>query len=160
MTEFVHGLTPEIAANSIYDYIENTLGMQIITSKRRITVEHATAQDEKVLAMDSYDCVAVVTNQTFNASGMLFEFTQSRHQRIISAFRTLPPEKNEHRAFRLDSPTHVSPYLCQPARRRILTSARQYRLPLKQVTPSAEHDFNDLHPAIQKRRESIRNQLS
>ena len=43
LKEFVHGLTPEIAANSIYEYIENTLGMQIITSKRRITVEHATA---------------------------------------------------------------------------------------------------------------------
>ena len=47
LKEFVPGLTPEIAANSIYEYIENTLGMQIITSKRRMTVEHATARDEK-----------------------------------------------------------------------------------------------------------------
>ena len=93
LTEFVHGLTPEIAANSIYDYIENTLGMQIITSKRRITVEHATAQDEKVLAMDSYDCVAVVTNQTFNASGMLFEFTQSRHQPDYFCFQDIATRK-------------------------------------------------------------------
>ena len=73
LKEFVPGLTPQIAANSIYDYIENTLGMQIITSKRRITVEHATARDEKLLYMDSYDCVAVVVKQTFNASGLLFE---------------------------------------------------------------------------------------
>ena len=93
LTEFVHGLTPEIAANSIYDYIENTLGMQIITSKRRITVEHATAQDEKILAMDSYDCVAVVTNQTFNASGMLFEFTQSRHQPDYFCFQDIATRK-------------------------------------------------------------------
>ena len=87
------GLTPEIAANSIYEYIENTLGMQIITSKRRITVEHATSQDEKVLAMDSYDCVAVVTNQTFNASGMLFEFTQSRHQPDYFCFQDIATRK-------------------------------------------------------------------
>ncbi len=93
LTEFVPGLTPEIAANSIYDYIENTLGMQIITSKRRITVEHATAQDEKVLAMDSYDCVAVVTDQTFNASGMLFEFTQSRHQPDYFCFQDIATRK-------------------------------------------------------------------
>ena len=64
LKEFVHGLTPEIAANSIYEYIENTLGMQIITSKRRMTVEHATARDEKLLDMGTYGCVAVVVNQT------------------------------------------------------------------------------------------------
>ena len=71
----------------------NKRRMQIITSKRRITVEHATAQDEKVLAMDSYDCVAVVTNQTFNTSGMLFEFTQSRHQPDYFCFQDIATRK-------------------------------------------------------------------
>ena len=93
LKEFVPGLTPQIAANSIYDYIENTLGMQIITSKRRITVEHATACDEKLLDMDSYDCVAVVVNQTFNASGLLFEYTQSRHQPDYFCFQDIATRK-------------------------------------------------------------------
>ena len=93
LKEFVPGLTPEIAANSIYDYIENTLGMQIITSKRHITVEHATARDEKLLDMDSYDCVAVVVNQTFNASGLLFEYTQSRHQPDYFSFQDIATRK-------------------------------------------------------------------
>ena len=93
LKEFVPGLTPEIAANSIYDYIENTLGMQIITSKRRITVEHATARDEKLLDMDSYDCVAVVVNQTFNSDGMLFEYTQSRHQPDYFCFQDIATRK-------------------------------------------------------------------
>ena len=62
LKEFVPGLTEQIAAQSIYDYIENVLKMQIITSKRRITVEHATVRDEKLLDMDGYDCVAVVVN--------------------------------------------------------------------------------------------------
>ena len=93
LKEFVPGLTPEIAANSIYDYIENTLGMQIITSKRHITVEHATARDEKLLDMDSYDCVAVVVNQTFNASGLLFEYTQSRHQPDYFCFQDIATRK-------------------------------------------------------------------
>ena len=89
LKEFVPGLTAEIAARSIYDYIENVLGMQIITSKRRITVEHATAQDEALLDMDDYDCVAVVTNQTFNSDGLLFEYTQSRHQPDYFSFQDI-----------------------------------------------------------------------
>ena len=93
LKEFVPGLTPQIASNSIYNYIENTLGMQIITSKRRITVEHATARDEALLDMDSYDCVAVVVNQTFNSSGLLFEYTQSRHQPDYFCFQDIATRK-------------------------------------------------------------------
>ena len=93
LKEFVPGLTPQIAASSIYDYIENTLGMQIITSKRRMTVEHATARDEKLLEMGTYGCVAVVVNQTFNAAGLLFEYTQSRHQPDYFCFQDIATRK-------------------------------------------------------------------
>lgn len=93
LKEFVPGLTKEIASHSIYDFIENVLGMQIITSKRRITVEHATARDEKLLDMDGYDCVAVVVNQTFNSDGMLFEYTQSRHQPDYFCFQDIATRK-------------------------------------------------------------------
>ena len=75
------------------DFIENVLGMQIITSKRRITVEHATVRDEKLLDMDGYDCVAVVVNQTFNSDGMLFEYTQSRHQPDYFCFQDIATRK-------------------------------------------------------------------
>ena len=93
LKEFVPGLTPQIAASSIYDYIENTLGMQIITSKRRMTVEHATARDEKLLDMGTYGCVAVVVNQTFNAAGLQFEYTQSRHQPDYFSFQDIATRK-------------------------------------------------------------------
>ena len=93
LKEFVPGLTPQIAASSIYDYIENTLGMQIITSKRRMTVEHATARDEKLLDMGTYGCVAVVVNQPFNAAGLLFEYTQSRHQPDYFCFQDIATRK-------------------------------------------------------------------
>lgn len=75
----VPNLTEEIAETSIYEYIEKRLGMQIATSKRRITVEHATELDEQVLDLGSYDCLAVISGQTFNADGIPFEYTQSRH---------------------------------------------------------------------------------
>ena len=93
LKEFVPGLTPEIAANSIYDYIENTLGMQIITSKRNITVEHATAHDEKLLDMGTYGCVVDVVKQTFNDAGLLFEYTQSRHQPDYFCFQDIATRK-------------------------------------------------------------------
>lgn len=76
----VPGLTKEIAEKSIYEYIENELHMQIVTSKRKMTVERATQADQKYLDLNGYDCLAVITSQTFNADGLMFEYTQSRHQ--------------------------------------------------------------------------------
>lgn len=75
----VPGLSIPIAEESIYEYIENTLGMEIALSKRRMTVERITQIDEKYLELGDYNCLAVVTGQTFNKLGMLFEYTQSRH---------------------------------------------------------------------------------
>ena len=79
LREFVPDLTPEIAARSIYEYIENELKMVIVTSRRRMTVEHATALDNKWLEMGDYNCLAVVSGRTYNADGVQFEYTQSRH---------------------------------------------------------------------------------
>lgn len=76
----VPGLTKEIAEHSVYEYIEKELGMQIVTSKRKMTVEHSTQIDEKYMDLGDYNCLAVITSQTFNADGILFEYTQSRHR--------------------------------------------------------------------------------
>ena len=80
LKSLVPNLTKEIAENSIYEYIENDLGMSIVTSKRKMTVERATQIDEKYLQLNDYNCLAVVTGQTFNADGIMFEYTQSRHR--------------------------------------------------------------------------------
>lgn len=80
LRSLVPGLTTEIAERSIYDYIEQKLGMQIVTSKRTITVERATPEDERLLDLEDYNCLAVVSGQTFNSDGVMFEYTQSRHQ--------------------------------------------------------------------------------
>ena len=78
----VPGLTPEIAENSIYEYLENTLHMTIVNSKRVMTVEKITQIDEKYLQMDvnDYNCLAVISSHTYNSDGVMFEFTQSRHR--------------------------------------------------------------------------------
>lgn len=89
----VPGLTKEIAENSIYEYIENELGMPIITSKRRMTVERATEIDEKYLELNDYNCLAVVSGQTYNADGVMFEYTQSRHRPDYFCFQDTATRK-------------------------------------------------------------------
>ncbi len=80
LKDAIPGLTKEIAERSIYDYIEDTLGMSIITSKRVMTVEHVTEVDSKYLDLNDYNCLAVVSSQTYNSDGVMFEYTQSRHR--------------------------------------------------------------------------------
>ena len=93
LEEAVPGLSPEIAEASIYAYLEQQLGMQIVTSKRRITVERATVLDRECLDLGGYDCLAVVTSNTFNADGVMFEYTQSRHHPEYFSFQDTATRK-------------------------------------------------------------------
>ena len=82
LKEVIPDLTREIAENSIYQYLENTLHMTIVNSKRIMTVEKMTQIDEKYLNLNAadYNCMAVVSSQTYNSDGIMFEYTQSRHR--------------------------------------------------------------------------------
>ncbi len=88
LTELVPDITPEIAADSIFTYLEGTLGMRITTSNRTITMEYATAEDREVLDLLDFDMLAVMENRTFNADGVHFETTQSRHRPDYFSFMT------------------------------------------------------------------------
>lgn len=72
-------LTQEIAEQSIYRYLENELHVSIINSKRVVTVEKATPLDLQYLDLGDCNCLAVVSSQTYNSDGVMFEYTQSRH---------------------------------------------------------------------------------
>lgn len=85
----VPGLTEEIAADSVYAYMENVLGESIVTAKRVMTVEKATEMDRKYLDLGEYDCLAVVSSHTFNADGIMFEYTESRHRPDRFVFSTM-----------------------------------------------------------------------
>lgn len=80
LKDIVTSLTPEIAEGSIYEYLEHTLHILIVTSKRIMTIERMNQIDEKYLELDDYNCLAVVTSQTYNNDGVMFEYTQSRHR--------------------------------------------------------------------------------
>ena len=87
MKSVAKDLTKEIAEKSIYDYLENTLGVSIVTSKRIMTVEKMTEIDEKYLDLGDYNCMAVVSSHTYNSDGVMFEYTQSRHRPDYFSFQ-------------------------------------------------------------------------
>ena len=80
LKDVVTSLTRENAEESIYAYLENELHISIVTSKRIMTVEKMTQIDEKYLELGDYNCLAVVSSQTYNGDGVMFEYTQSRHR--------------------------------------------------------------------------------
>ncbi len=73
------GLQPSIAADSIYRYLEETLGMTITTSRRRVTAQTATGRDRELLDLEPFDFILSVAGQVFNSRGVMFEYTESRH---------------------------------------------------------------------------------
>lgn len=93
LRELMPELTPQIAEGSVYEYLEDELGMNIATSKRTLTVEHVTQVDEKYIDLNGYNCMAVITSQTYNDEGIQFEYTQSRHHPDYFQFQDVAVRK-------------------------------------------------------------------
>lgn len=80
------GLSPKIAEASIYEYMEQVLKEKIIITQRKYTVELAQPLDKEYLDLGDYNCLVMVSSRTFNAKGIQFEYTQSRHRADRFAF--------------------------------------------------------------------------
>ncbi len=78
-------LTREICSDSIYDYLENELGIKIGIAQKIVTVEEAGREDKLYLDLDGSGVVAVVTSITALEEGNIFQYTESRHR--IDKFR-------------------------------------------------------------------------
>ncbi|EPD77519.1 GntR family transcriptional regulator [Atopobium sp. oral taxon 199] len=89
LSSAVQGLTEKDAARSIFSYLENTLGMRILTSKRQITVELASDEDSSYLDLGPYNSVAVTESNSFNSEGIMFEFTQSRSHPMTFCYNVI-----------------------------------------------------------------------
>lgn len=82
-------LTEEIAKESVYQHLEKKLGIRILTTKRKMTVERMNQIDEKYLKMGDYNCMAVVSSNTYDDQGNMFEYTESRHRPDKFAFYSI-----------------------------------------------------------------------
>ena len=56
-----------------------------------ITVDESLSRE--LIFMDSYNCLAVVTSNTFNSDGVMFEYTQSLHQPEYFSFHDTATRK-------------------------------------------------------------------
>ncbi len=93
VSEFIPGLTREIAMASIYKYIEKELGLHISYSQRVIEVQPCTDDDRKYLDLNGTDYVVVVKNFTHLYDGSQFEYTESRHRLDIFHFSDVARRK-------------------------------------------------------------------
>lgn len=78
VSDLVPGLTREIAENSIYAYIEQTLNLQISYARRVIEVQPCSEDDRMYLDLNGTEYVVVVKNFTYLYDGTQFEYTESR----------------------------------------------------------------------------------
>ena len=73
-------LDKDISKNSLYEYVENVLGLKIAYAKKEITVQNASEEDKKYLDMKGFDMIVVVKSYTYLDDTSLFQYTESRHR--------------------------------------------------------------------------------
>ncbi|KHE72538.1 trehalose operon repressor [Halobacillus sp. BBL2006] len=78
--DLVPNLNKKIAEQSIYEYIENNLGLEISFAKKEIVVEPVTEEDESLLDLSGHQQVVVIRSYVYLADVTLFQFTESRHR--------------------------------------------------------------------------------
>ncbi|HFI0353919.1 UTRA domain-containing protein [Streptococcus suis] len=67
-------LSKEVAESSIYQYLENDLGLEISHSRREISFRFATEEERSLLDLTGYDMVVSVTSTTYLADGRPFQY--------------------------------------------------------------------------------------
>jgi|SRR5690625_801946 len=73
-------LSKEICEQSIYDYIENELGLVVGFAQKEIVVETPTIEDRELLDMDGFSNIVVIRSQVYLDDANLFQLTESRHR--------------------------------------------------------------------------------
>ncbi|WP_202080493.1 trehalose operon repressor [Caldalkalibacillus salinus] len=80
LQKHVPSLTEEICADSIYEYLEKDLRLQISFAKKEIVVESVTEEDQCYLDVDGHDQVVVVRSFVYLEDTSLIQYTESRHR--------------------------------------------------------------------------------
>lgn len=80
LKEIIDDLPEDRAADSIYDYFENELGLAISYAQKEITVESVTEYDRKLMTIHEDMHVVVVRSVVSLEDTRCFEYTESRHR--------------------------------------------------------------------------------
>lgn len=92
--KIVQHISRDIAETSIYDYLENKLGLIISFAKKEIVVEEPTAEDRELLDLEGFHNIVVIKNYVYLDDATLFQYTESRHR--PDKFRFVDFARREH----------------------------------------------------------------
>lgn len=74
-------MTREAVADSLYDYLENQLNVDISFAQKEITIDFVNDQDKNLLDLNPLDRhVVSVKSHVFLNDATIFQYTDSRHQ--------------------------------------------------------------------------------
>ncbi|HFU4202922.1 TPA: trehalose operon repressor [Streptococcus suis] len=91
--ELVPDLTLAIAERSIYEYLENELGLDIAYAQKEITVE-PTSREERELMQIQDDFLVLIKSKVYLGDTRQFQYTESRHK--IDKFRFVDFARRKH----------------------------------------------------------------
>ncbi|CEI81906.1 HTH-type transcriptional regulator TreR [Oceanobacillus oncorhynchi subsp. incaldanensis] len=94
ITKTVPYISKDIAETSIYNYLENELGLIISFAKKEIIVEEPTAEDRELLDLEGFHNIVVIKNYVYLDDATLFQYTESRHR--PDKFRFVDFARREH----------------------------------------------------------------
>lgn len=80
VTSIVPSIPDEAAEDSLYHYIEQTLGLSIGYAQKEITVDPITEEDKRLMDLQEDTHVVVVRSDVYLEDTTLFQHTESRHR--------------------------------------------------------------------------------
>jgi GntR family trehalose operon transcriptional repressor len=80
LSSVIFDMPNEAAEDSLYNYIENELGLVISYAQKEIIVELATAEDQRLMDLHGDTHVVVVRSDVYLEDTTLFQYTESRHR--------------------------------------------------------------------------------
>lgn len=78
--EIVATVPYKSAQDSLFDYFENQLGLQIDYAIKRMTVEKSNSRDRQLLHVDEKMAMVVIRSETRLADNRVLSYTESRHR--------------------------------------------------------------------------------
>lgn len=76
----IPGLTDKIAADSIYEYIENELKLKVAFARKEITINPASQHERELLDMKEHDLLVCIKTYAYLEDATLFQYTESKHR--------------------------------------------------------------------------------
>lgn len=78
--DLVPDLTIKVCEESIFEYLENELNLEISYAKKVISAQDVTEEDKELLDLKHYNVVVVVQNYIYLKDTTLLQYTESRHR--------------------------------------------------------------------------------